>query len=213
MAYTFEEFKKEARECYPNITCRTLRELWYLEQQNTVADTPPPQPTCCVEVNNQEVDQTMFDECTAPRKVRINAPMANAQVISAVPVEATQRDYTIERVKALGEKFAQGLRKQFHMDSDRPTTAVELITAIENKTYTLDTNLLRVQAEEIKKGYFNNEYGINWGLPADVAGYGAAKEVLKAATQKALDGATLKPIDALEGVITDFEAWVYTPAA
>lgn len=163
----------------------------------------------------QEVDQTMFDECTpcsAPR-TKVRGAVANAQIIGNVPMEATQRDYAIELIKSLGEKHAQALRKQFHVDGNRPQTAQELISMIENKQYTLDTVALAKNAEEIKRGYYNNEFGITWGTPPDNVGYEAAREALKSAAQKVLTAVTLRPIDVLEGVIDDFEAWVYTPAA
>lgn len=158
----------------------------------------------------------MFDDndcapCAPRLKARTN--IANAQIIGNAPVEATQRDYAIQRIKAIGETHAQALRKQFHMDGDRPRTAEELIAAIKNDRFTLDTAMLKLHATEIKRGYFNNEFGITWGQAPDGDGYEAAKEVLKDAAQKALDGVTLKTVDALEGVIDDFEAWVYTPAA
>jgi hypothetical protein len=171
-----------------------------------LADTEVCQPT-------KEVDKTMFNECcdAAPR-VKTRMAIANAQVIGNTPVEATQRDYTTERVKAIADKHSKTLHEQFHMDSDRPRTAAELIAAIKNDQFTLNTELLKTRADEIKRGYYNNEYGINWGPSPDIDGYNAATEALKAAAQKALDGATLKSLDALEGVINDFEAWVYTPA-
>jgi len=209
---TYEQ-KMPIYDAYPTPSVAEMNYMDTLPEQHKamfkkyLADT-----TVCQQI---EVDKTMFDnECcvsTAPR-VKTRAAIANAQVIGGVPVEATQRDYAIERVKAIADKHYAAFCKQFHMDNDRPQTAVELIAAIKNDQFTLDTNLLKTQADQIKKGYFNNEYGINWGPTPDIDGYNTAKEVLKDAAQKALDGATLKPLDALEGVIDDFEAWVYTPA-
>lgn len=177
--------------------------------KDTVADTK-----VCQQI---EVDKTMFDEieCTAPSAPRVKArtQIANAQIIGNVPVEATQRDYATQLIGAIAEKHNQALRKQFHMDNERPKTAEELIAAIKGDAFILDTQMIKLHAAEIKRGYFNNEFGITWGSPPDTDGYEAAKVALKAAAQKALTGATLKSIDALEGVIGDFEAWVYTPAA
>lgn len=150
----------------------------------------------------------MFDECTpcvapAAYGVKVRGSMANAQVINAVPVEATQRDYTIERIKDLGEKYAQALRVQFHMDQQHPQTFLQLVDAIKNGNYT-------VNEEEVNSevaAFAGWSYGVRWGIKPDRDGYKAAKEVLKAAAQKALTKATLKPIDQLEAVIEDFEGW------
>lgn len=170
-------------------------------------------------VCQKEVDKKMnaFDNAICcmeaePYVKKSRTQIANAQIIGNTPVEATQRDYAIARVKALADKHNLALRKQFHMDGERPQTAVELIAAIKNDTFHLDEFQLKQHANEIKRGYFNNEFGIVWGPEPDTKGFEAAQEVLKEAAQKALDGATLKPIDALEGVIDDFKAWVYTPA-
>lgn len=182
----------------------------------TVADTPP---DCMglypATVTNQKEEgiNPMFDDndccvSTAPMpRLKARTTIANAQIIGNVPVEATQRDYAIERIKAIGEKHAAALRVQFRMDGQRPRTALELIDFIKNGKYTLDDAM--VNSEDAI--HFFNEYGINWGEKPDRVGYAAAKEVLKTAAQKALDAATLKTLDALEGVIDDFEAWTYVP--
>ena len=187
----------------------------YRMKDITIADIPPP---CNGETNQkEEVDKTMFnDECCVaanPFPRTKSRAIANAQIIGNIPVEATQRDYAIDRVKALAEKHVKTLRKQFHLDGDRPQTAAELIAAIKNDAYTLDLDALKKNADGIKRGYYNNEYGINWGQAPDLDGYNKADHALAIVAQKALDGATLKTLDALEGVINDFEAWVYTPAA
>lgn len=204
---TYMEFKTELRELYPTITIQTIRELYKLECPDTVADTPPPQP-CCVEVTNQEEGQKMFDECTLKpqgfkiKRAAVIAPMASAQVISSVPVEATQRDYAIERIKAIGDKHAQALRVQFNMDTLSPKTFLELEALVKAGDYTVSD-----LAKSEDAHYYSVFYGVHFGKPKDEAGYDAAKEVLKAAFQKALDGATLKTIDVLESVIEDFEDW------
>lgn len=161
----------------------------------------------------QEVEQTMFDECIpceAPRIKRafVSAPVANAQVIGAVPVEATQRDYAIARVKAIADKHVRALRVQFNMDEKKPQTFLELEAMIKAGDYTVSEKALNDDAH-----FYNVFYGVTFGKPADKAGYEVAREVLKVAAQKALDKATLNTLDVLEAVIDDFEAWVYTPAA
>lgn len=186
----------------------------------TLADTPPPVVNERIWWSNNQKEGTnpMYDECTPRALLPANMPqtktgfkakavMANAQIINAAPVEASQRDYAIELIKKIGEDHAQALRVQFHMDGDRPKTAVELIAAIKDGNYTLDQVRLADFAGSIEAGFYNNEFGIRWGKPADAEGYKAAKEVLKAAAQKALTAVTLKPIDQLEAVIDDFEAW------
>lgn len=162
----------------------------------------------------------MFDECAPsclpscqPRKVRVNAPMATASVVGNVPVEATQRDYATARIKDTITKLDAILQKQFNIGEQRPRTAVDLIAAIKDGEYTLDTKVLTEYAEGIKSGYYNNEFGIKWGKPADTEGFTLARKALKDAAQAALDVATLGPVDGLQKAITDFEAWVYTPAA
>lgn len=161
---------------------------------------------------NQEVENTMFDECTpcAPVKIRrsfVSAPVANAQVIAAVPVESTQRDYAIERIKAIGEKHAQALRVQFHMDSQTPKNFLELEAMIKDGNYTISD---RVKDDDTQ--YMPLFYGVTFGKPADKDGYKAAKDVLKTAVQKALDKATLSAVTELEGVINDIEAWTLPTA-
>jgi hypothetical protein len=155
--------------------------------------------------------KTMFNECEcvpcAPR-VKARTNLANAQIIGNVPVEATQRDYAIQLIGKIGEEHVQTLRKQFHMDNESPKTFLELKAIIEAGDYIVSD---LAKSEEAK--YYGIFYGVKFGQPADKEGYDVAKDVLKAAAQKALTGVTLKPIDALEGVIDDFEAWVYTPAA
>jgi len=182
---------------------------------DTVADTPPPPTTMgWWSINkNQEVENTMFDECTprAPNKMRfkVSSPVANAQVINAVPVESTQRDYAIGRIEAIGEKHAKALRPQFFMDAqDQPQTAVALIKAITEGDFILDQNAIDSHAEEIERGYYNSFFGIKWGKnKPDVAGYKAAKDTLKVFIQKAVDQATLREVTELEAIIDGVEAW------
>lgn len=155
----------------------------------------------------------MFDECSMttpigpavpPRGFGIKkAAVANAQIINSVPVEATQRDYAIELIKSIGEKHAQGLRVQFHLDNETPKTFLELVDAIKNGNYTLNEH--EVNSDVAKYAGWN--YGVHWGAKADYVGYKVANEALKAAAQKALTGVTLKTLDQLEAVIDGFEAW------
>lgn len=182
--------------------------------ENTIADTPPVITNWVIAAKQkQEVEQTMFDECTpceAPRIKRAFGAVsnANAQVIGAVPVEATQRDYAIARVKAISDKHAKTLRVLFNMDEKKPETFLELEAMIKAGDYTVSD-----KAKSDDARYYNLFYGVTFGKPADKAGYEVAREVLKVAAQKALDKATLNTLDVLEAVIDDFEAWVYTPAA
>lgn len=198
----YEEFEKELLEEYPTMTYGTARELYHLTYPNTVGDTT-------VSQTNQEVDKTMYEECIpcAPR-VKTRSAIANAQVINAVPVEATQRDYTIERVRDIADKFDTALRVQFHMDSEMPKTFLQLVDAIKNGNYRVDED--KINAYDAQ--YMGWHWGVTWGLKPDYVGYEAAKKVLKTATQKALDAATLKTPDALQGVIDDFEAWTLPTA-
>lgn len=149
----------------------------------------------------------MYDECTpcVPKGygIKAKAAFANAQVINATPVEATQRDYAIALIKTIGEKHAEDLRKQFHMGNEMPKTFLELVDAIKNGNYTVN----ETEVNSDVAAYAGWNYGVNWGTKPDHDGYKAAREVLKAAAQKALTGATLKPLDQLEAVIDDFEAW------
>jgi len=170
----------------------------------TVADTQ-----VCQQI---EMDKTMFDDNECPcvgisPRVKARTQIANAQIIGNVPVEATQRDYAIGMIKAIGDKHYAALRKQFHMDSETPKTFLELEALMKAGDYTVTD-----QAKSDEAQYYGTFYGVKFGKPADKDGYEAAKEVLKAAAQKALTGVTLKTIDALEGVIDDFEAWAYAPA-
>lgn len=200
------------------LTYNIDRNFW----EHTVADTPPSQVPCniqwkWVETNQKEEGiNPMFDisECApcAPTPMKLRVTGANAQVINAVPVEATQRDYAIALIKKIGEEHAQVLRKQFHIDGDRPRTAQQLIDAIKNDQFTLDQGKLAANAEEIQLGYYNNEFGIVWGPAPDAKGWTAAKDVLKDAAQTALTKATLNTIDKLEGVIEDFKAWTLPTA-
>lgn len=226
---TYQAFKSVLRESDPRLTCTKLKEAYEIlfgtgnlikqltSEDYTVADTPPT-PTKgwrCKSNQKEEGINPMFDNETWPagvpcvKKARILAPMANAQVIGSVPVEATQRDYAIQRIKAIGEKHANALRVQFYMDSEEtPKTARDLIAAIKEDAFRLDEKLLAKNEENLQ--YFGPFYGIDWGKNApDTKGYEAAKEVLKTAAQKALDGATLKPVDQLEAAIDDFEGWKF----
>lgn len=202
---------------YPNLSNTKMKLAYNIMglQVDTIADIPPPQPTCCVEVINQEVDKQMFnDECsincnlcaTYPTK-KLRVTGANAQVINATPVEATQRDYAVVRIAQIKDKHDAALRVQFNMDSQTPKTFLELEKLIKDGNYTVDD---RAKSEEAV--HYSIFYGVTFGKPMDKDGYKAAKDVLKDAAQKALDGATLKFVSDLEAVITDFEAWVYTPA-
>lgn len=199
----------------------------------TIADTPPPplpNKELCEVINldgklveyvwkNKQKEEgtnpmNTYDECTpccvAPAAYGANtkfgfktkAAVANAQVINAVPVEATQRDYAIELIKSIGEKHAKALRVQFNMDLVNPSTFLELEKLIKDGNYTVSD-----MAREDDAKYCHMFYGVTFGKPADKEGYNSAKEVLKAAAQKALTGVTLKPVDQLEAVIDGFEAW------
>jgi len=180
----------------------------------TVADTPPP-PTpikkgswWTEQINKKEVDQTMFDECVSapclPRvKAKVLAPMANAQVIGATPIEATQRDYVVQRISQIKDKHNSALRVQFNMDPKNPSTFLELEKAIKDGDYTVDL-------EKAKSGdarWNGIYYGVTFGKPTDEEGYNAARQVLKIATQKALDKAALRSPDQLEALIEEFEGW------
>lgn len=210
---TYEEFDKELRKEYPTITCRDIMELHKLEypDQYTVVDTPPPPTSVGWWSTNQEVENTMSynDEyilgaptCMKIRKNFVSAPIANAQVIAAVPVESTQRDYAIERIKAIGEKHAQALRVQFHLDSQTPKTFLEMEAMIKAGDYTVGD-----LAKDDDARYSHIFYGVTFGKPADKEGYKAAKEVLKVFIQKALDQATLREVTELEAIIDGVEAW------
>lgn len=185
------------------------------EQLMNFADTPPPMNYIYgVKQINQEVENTMFDECIAeaPRKIKfaaktVQAPMANAQVIGSVPVEATQRDYAIALIKQIGEQHAKALRVQFNMDPKNPGTFLELEALIKAGDYTVTDDAKKEDAR-----YYNVFYGVTFGKPADKDGYEAARAVLKAAAQKALTKVTLKPIEELEAVIEDFEGWTLPTA-
>lgn len=176
----------------------------------TVADTPPPAPYWPCELKTkQEVENTMFDECTPRVKAKVLAPMANAQIIGNIPVEATQRDYTVTRIGQIADRHDSALRVQFHLDSQNPGTFLELEKLIKDGNYTVNKDL--VTADDAK--FYSVFYGVTFGKPADKDGFKAARLALKTATQKALDAATLGDLSALQGVIADFEGWVYTPAA
>lgn len=187
--------------------------------RNNLADTQPSSENN-VEVTNQKEEgiNPMNIEsnwppqypCVTPATygVKVRGSMANAQIINAAPVEATQRDYAIELIKSIGEKHNQTLRAQFNMNPTHPQTWTELKALIDVGDFTVDKDVLDSEYAT----YAGPLYGVTFGKPADKDGYKIAQETLKAAAQKALTAVTLKPIDQLETAIDDFEAWVYTPA-
>lgn len=159
----------------------------------------------------------MFDECNmcapcAPtpkslfKKGLIAAPVANAQVIAAAPIEANQRDHAIARIRAIGEKHASALRVLFHMDNITPKTFLELEAIIKAGNYTVT---------DVAKGddaqYYSLFHGIKFGKPADKDGYNAARDILKGVCQKYIDVVTMKPLDEAFNALEEFEAWTYNP--
>lgn len=155
----------------------------------------------------KQEEQQMFDECTpcAQPKIKrafISAPVANAQVISNVPVEATQRDHAIARVKQIGEKHDAALRVQFNINHKIPHTFLELEALIKSGDYTVSD---AAKSDDAK--FWNVLWGVTFGKPADKDGYEAARDTLKEALQTAVDNVTLADIDTLLTEIEDFKAW------
>lgn len=219
---TFQELKYALREVNPKITCQQCKDIYEMVygtgtlikalEEYVIADTEVCKTNLvCNRADQKEVENTMsYDEIScvpcAPRlKARtVMAPMANAQVISQPTVEASQRDYAIERIKAIGEKHARALRVQFNMDADRqPETFNELKAAFDSGNYVVD----KEKTDSEFAGHYSIFYGVKWGKPADKAGYEAAKAILQDDAQKFLDVVTLKTIDDALKAIGDFEAW------
>lgn len=126
----------------------------------------------------------------------------------------TERDYLMNQLREVGYTKIRALEIQFRMyNSEHPNTYKELIDAIKNDAYTLDTKatarvdvMVTEDDELLPWGPF---YGIKFNLPTapDRDGYAAAnKEFVKqraTAERVIMTGTPAEGLKALQ----DFEAW------
>jgi hypothetical protein len=129
----------------------------------------------------------------------------------------TERQYLVNRIRDIKYNFNDTVINQYHLYGDNsPKTYQELIDAIKNGSYTLDTK----RVAKIDAAVLNDEKytvrspfdGIKWTLPGapDQAGYNLAKADLDSKYQAAMD--IIQTADAATGLkaLQDFQAWSFT---
>lgn len=130
-------------------------------------------------------------------------------------IEAS-RKYLNQRASDTFYTKEHDLSKQFKIDkSERPQTYAQLIDAIKNGNYELDTKkTAQIDGYVEDEGYYfgNMTDGIVWKLPdgPDRDGFNAAVKVARTALIAAKDVInTGTPADGLKA-LQDFAAWTYT---
>lgn len=130
-------------------------------------------------------------------------------------IEAS-RKYLNQRASETFYKKEQDLSDQFNIRKpERPQTYKDLIDAIKNGNYELDTKkTARIDGYVEEEGYYFGSMldGIVWKLPdgPDRDGFDAAYKVAKAALTAAKDVINTQDSSAGLKALQDFEAWTYT---
>lgn len=203
---------------YPFNDINAIHEMFY----STPVATPIPQITSKDICSLPTTPRPWASMPCAAKEEKGNKPMryetnAIATVAAAKTDVSTQRDYLTRRLELVRYSKGCEFQKLFNLYVDNtPKTYAQLIEAIKDNKYTLDTERTeKVDKRAKREGYYNSPMeGIIWDGPkADHDGYEQAMNDLEKEMTAAKDTIMiLTPEDGLKAVQA-LEAWVPTGAA
>lgn len=160
----------------------------------------------------------MFDFPAPTCAKKACCPKEKEDTMNYNEIEAS-RKYLNQRASETFYTKERDLSKQFKLDKkDRPQTYKDLIDAIKNGNYELDTKkTTSIDGYVDDEGYYFGSMldGIVWKLPdgPDRDGFDAAYKAAKAALTAAKDVINTQDSAAGLKALQDFEAWTYSPPA
>jgi hypothetical protein len=212
---TYEQYIKNWPKDYSETKLKQLYGTYYVtesicEMKSNTLNFAVPMPAVCA--------FECAPACEAPKKSKFGAKVCNKEEVdnnmtTYNEIEAS-RKYLNGRINSVMWQKRDDMVKQFRMhNSEQPRTYKELIDAIKNDLYTIDTKRA-AQIDgyvEDDDWYGNAMDGIKFNLPTapDRAGYDAATKEFEKAVNSAKDIInTGTPADGLKA-LQELEAWTY----